>query len=181
MCWVLWFRRNKQLHGLSYPIDDDLINLGLSYICVPATSHFATNLDTSNKTKESWHPPPPGVILINCDAAILEGKNGCGLGVAARDFRGRVVRAQATFMNCILSMEAAEVMALRNGMYLAKDLGCSKYYLSSDCANAVGCLKKRNTFLADWHVIIEEIISDHFFSFCSQVFYSPRSLRYSQV
>ncbi|KAK1357920.1 hypothetical protein POM88_051176 [Heracleum sosnowskyi] len=168
-------RRNKQLHGLSYPTDDDLINMGLSYICVP-TSHFATNLDSSNKTKESWHPPPPGVILINCDAAVVEGKKGCGLGVVPRDFRGRVLRAQATFMNGIISIEAAEAMALRNGMYLAKDLGCGNYYLSSDCANAVGCLKKRDTSLADWHVIIEDIISsDHFFSFCSQVFYSPRS------
>ncbi|KAK1392602.1 hypothetical protein POM88_011658 [Heracleum sosnowskyi] len=89
-----------------------------------------------SKCDEGWRPPVQNSILINCDAAVPEGKNGCGLGV---DHRGRVLEAQASYFDGEFSVETAESMALRCGLRLAKKLGCRNFWLSSDCINVVEC------------------------------------------
>ncbi|KAK1390027.1 hypothetical protein POM88_018205 [Heracleum sosnowskyi] len=37
------------------------------------------------------------------------------------------------------------------------------------------CLERKTSNFADWHIIIDDIITDQFFEYCSKVFYSPRS------
>jgi len=47
----------------------------------------------STSSFEKWHPPSPGWIKINIDAAIIKGM-GTGLGWVARDCEGKVLVAR---------------------------------------------------------------------------------------
>ncbi|KAK1401927.1 hypothetical protein POM88_001532 [Heracleum sosnowskyi] len=112
------------------------------------------------KVEEKCLPPPPDVILINYDTAVLASSDGCGLGFVVRDYAGKVFGAQASYLNGISSVEIVEAMALRCGLFMAKELKCKNFWVSSDCSNVVNCLKNKALALEDWHIIIEDVTSE---------------------
>ena len=84
-----------------------------------------------------WTPPPPGVIVINSDAAIFLDINMSGAGVVALNHEGRCVAACFEPIQGTMESELAEAPALRRVVYLANDEHFSNILFASDCQSLV--------------------------------------------
>jgi hypothetical protein len=84
-----------------------------------------------------WKKPVHGVIKISVDAFFnLENVDG-STGAAARHNRGNYIAAATWFLPYVSTIDSAELVAIRNGLFLATQLGCSNLILESDCSFVV--------------------------------------------
>ena len=86
-----------------------------------------------------WIPPPSGIVEINVDAALSKNSRGVSAAAVARDATGKFMGASPVAMRGIVEPETMEVLALREGLALAKDLSLNWVRMASDCANAIRC------------------------------------------
>ncbi|KAL5834454.1 hypothetical protein ACOSQ4_013951 [Xanthoceras sorbifolium] len=70
----------------------------------------------------SWSPPPAGSLKLNTDAAVKSGFSVMGSGAVVRDSQGKVVAASAKPILGFFPAELGELLALREGLLVAKEL-----------------------------------------------------------
>lgn len=87
-----------------------------------------------------WQKPKRGSIKINVDASFSVEQIMGGTGAVARDGHGEFVVATSWFIPHVPSVEMAEILAIRNGYYLAAKIGCRSLIFESDSAVAVEAL-----------------------------------------
>jgi hypothetical protein len=73
-----------------------------------------------------WTPPPPGMVLVNSDAAIFEASGCMGAGVVVRDHLGTCLVACRQHMVGVCLPKLVEALALRRAAELARDEGLEK-------------------------------------------------------
>lgn len=87
------------------------------------------------KIRRGWKKPPEGILMVNIDAAF---DDGCGSsGVVIRDSGGGFIAAANNYFPLVLDAQMAETYALREGLRLAQQLGCSTVIVQSDCLEVV--------------------------------------------
>ncbi|GJN14286.1 hypothetical protein PR202_gb01089 [Eleusine coracana subsp. coracana] len=85
---------------------------------------------------------PEGKLLINVDAGFC-GDRGCGsTGAIIRDSNGGFIAAAYRFLPYVLDTPTAEACALKEGLELAKQIGCNKFILQTDCMAVVETIKE---------------------------------------
>ncbi|KAK5836255.1 hypothetical protein PVK06_012029 [Gossypium arboreum] len=92
--------------------------------------------------RKSWTKPPKGVIKINVDPTVLNGK--VGYGAIARDHDGFVIGGCYVYANKNLDVTWAESEAFVEGLNLALKLEVDQLILESDCASLVNAVNKRD-------------------------------------
>ncbi|KAL5738639.1 hypothetical protein ACOSP7_031400 [Xanthoceras sorbifolium] len=85
----------------------------------------------------SWSPPPAGSLKLNTDAAVKSGFSVMGSGAVVRDSQGKVVAASAKPLLGFFPAELGELLALREGLLVAKELSLIIEWVELDAANAV--------------------------------------------
>ena len=74
-------------------------------------------------------------------------ENGDGAtGAIAPDDRGNFIGAATWLLPDVTSVDSAEIYAIRNGMYLAGQIGCSSVQVESDCSLAVDAINRRDCY-----------------------------------
>ncbi|XP_073358313.1 uncharacterized protein [Aegilops tauschii subsp. strangulata] len=63
-----------------------------------------------------------------------------GTGAVARDEHGEFIVASAWFIPHAVLVDAVEMIAIRNGFYLAAKIGCNSLHIESNSSNAVEAL-----------------------------------------
>ncbi|KAM3332208.1 hypothetical protein ACQJBY_027798 [Aegilops geniculata] len=91
-----------------------------------------------------WKKPTSGRVKINVDAAFSSENMTGATGAVARDDRGEFIAATSWFISHVTSAESAEVVAIRNGMLLAANVGCNSLILESDSTNAVDIINQED-------------------------------------
>ncbi|XP_052888053.1 uncharacterized protein LOC108450896 [Gossypium arboreum] len=91
---------------------------------------------------KGWTIPPAGVIKINVDAAVVDGKS--GYGAISRDHDGFVVGGSYSFTDKIQDVKWAKFDAFVEGLNLALKLKVDKLILESDSASLVNAVNKRD-------------------------------------
>ncbi|KAL5797550.1 hypothetical protein ACOSQ2_002370 [Xanthoceras sorbifolium] len=144
--WVLWFDRNSFVHNGALKEVQDFLPFSVSLL-----EEFQNTAGACSVLKEvpslqprsaeilSWVPPPSGSLKLNSDASFLK-DSACsfvGLGAAIRDSTGRVVAAVSKCFAGSFSAETGEALALREGLLLAKNLGCAVCWVESDASNVI--------------------------------------------
>jgi len=71
------------------------------------------------------------LVKVNTDAAI--GTSGTGLGFIARDAKGAPIFSGALFLPHRSVAQTAEALALRDALFQARQWGCVKIIVESDC------------------------------------------------
>ncbi|KAL5836959.1 hypothetical protein ACOSQ3_014128 [Xanthoceras sorbifolium] len=84
---------------------------------------FGSPLQPPRQPRSSpWSPPPAGSLKLNTDAAVTPGCSVMGSGAVVRDSQGKVVAASAKPILGFFPAELGELLALREGLLLAKEL-----------------------------------------------------------
>ena len=117
--------------------------------------------------KENWSRPAEGYLKINYDGAYTVRKG--GLGVVARDTKGRFVAAKCRLVN-VESEDDVVAMAALEALCLAKELGWPRVCFEGDSVRVVNALQ---TSTASDH--------DSDFSSSSSSFSSSSSSSFDQI
>ncbi|KAL5775706.1 hypothetical protein ACOSP7_013263 [Xanthoceras sorbifolium] len=81
--------------------------------------------------------PPAGSLKLNTDAAVKPGCSVLGSGAVVRDSQGKVVAASAKPLFGFFPTELGEMLALREGLLLAKELNLFIEWVELDAVNAL--------------------------------------------
>ncbi|KAL5808022.1 hypothetical protein ACOSQ3_028713 [Xanthoceras sorbifolium] len=138
--WGVWSERNAVFHSKSPRVSADLVSWSLSLLRefqgtqkVFGSPPPAPRLFCSS----SWSPPPAGSLKLNTDAAVKPGFSMMGSGTVVRDSQGKVVAASAKPLLGFFPAELGELLALREGLLVAKELSLSIEWVELDAANVV--------------------------------------------
>ncbi|GLT63634.1 hypothetical protein SLA2020_361840 [Shorea laevis] len=140
--WVLWNQRNRFLY--CYQTVD--IQRTYDLIIERATEYWAST-PTSSATRRhclkliSWEPPPPLWYKINTDGSTVGNPSYAGCGGIVRDFRGLWVVGFLRNIGYTTAL-AAELSAIRDGLFIAKNLQLQNVILETDCQVAYTLLSK---------------------------------------
>ena len=87
-----------------------------------------------------WIKPPRRFAIVNVDAAISKNSSNASAAAMAKDEVGNFLGASALVLEGCVDPETAKVVACREGLALASDLGLQTLRVASDCVNAVASI-----------------------------------------
>jgi hypothetical protein len=91
------------------------------------------------KPKEWWQPPEPGSFKLNVDGAFTN--SAAGIGCVVRDHAGAVVLAACRKLEHCRDATDVELAALEEGIRLTLQWTNARFFVETDCAEAVQLIK----------------------------------------
>ena len=124
---------------------------------------LATNFVRANTPKydvrkrdQVWKKPDVGMVKINVDASFtLENLSG-SCGVIARNNQCQFLGTASDLLAHVPNVEEAEMIAIRCGLNLAANLGCTKLVIESDSTMALEAVSDPNAYMGPAVPIIAE-------------------------
>ncbi|KAL5800890.1 hypothetical protein ACOSQ3_032522 [Xanthoceras sorbifolium] len=138
--WGVWSERNAVCHSKSPRFSADLVSWSLSLLreFQGTQKVFGSPLQPPRQSRSSpWLPPPAGSLKLNTDAAVKSGCSVLGSGAVVRDSQGKVVAASAKPLVGFFPAELGELLALREGLLLAKEFNLIIAWVELDAVNVV--------------------------------------------
>ncbi|KAL5783938.1 hypothetical protein ACOSQ2_006330 [Xanthoceras sorbifolium] len=138
--WGVWSERNAVCHSKSPRFSADLVSWSLSLLreFQGTQKVFGSPLQPPRQPRSSpWSPPPAGSLKLNSDAAVSPGYFVMGSGAVVRDSQGKVVAASAKPLLGFFPAELGELLALREGLLLAKEFNLIIEWVELDAVNVV--------------------------------------------
>ncbi|KAL5764455.1 hypothetical protein ACOSQ2_017049 [Xanthoceras sorbifolium] len=138
--WGVWSDRNAVCHSKSPRLSADLVSWSLSLLreFQGTQKIFGSPPQPPRQPRSSpWSPPPAGSLKLNTDAAVKPGCSVMGSGAVVRDSQGKVVAASAKPLLGFFPAELGELLALREGLLLAKEFNLSIEWVELDAVNVV--------------------------------------------
>ncbi|KAL5794824.1 hypothetical protein ACOSP7_003418 [Xanthoceras sorbifolium] len=138
--WGVWSDRNAVFHSKSPRVSADLVSWSLSLLReFQGTQRVfgSPSQPPRQPCSSPWSPPPAGSLKFNTDAAVKPGSSVMGSGAVVRDSQGKVVAASAKPLLGFFPAELGELLALREGLLVAKELSLIIEWVELDAANAV--------------------------------------------
>ena len=135
-CWYIWWMRRQVTHeGAVPPVN----KCALSILAI--TSNYSkTSAKVTSVVKEKWVKPAGGCLKLNVDASY-HAEDGTGAtGAVLRDSSGTFLAGRSRFIPYAASAQTMEVMALRDGLLLANEVGCNRLQAESDCMGVIDAL-----------------------------------------
>jgi ribonuclease HI len=94
-----------------------------------------------------WRPPAPGWIKCNVDGAFYpQLENAGATGAVLRDHNGGLLQGKAVWREHITDAMTMEVLALKEGLLLARQRGALKVCAETDCLEVVNLWRKENQY-----------------------------------
>ncbi|KAL5784931.1 hypothetical protein ACOSQ2_007323 [Xanthoceras sorbifolium] len=138
--WGVWSERNDVSHSKCPRFSAVLVSWSLSLLREFQGSQkvFGSPLQSPRQScSASWSPPPAGSLKLNTDAAVKSGFSVMGSGAVVRDDQGKVVAALAKPLLGFFPAELGELLALREGLLLAKEFSLVIEWVELDAVNVV--------------------------------------------
>lgn len=144
LLWQIWFARNELCFEKVYSSPE---------VCYKRAKDGLMEYHKWNKsvTKKRQRElskgckPSKGSVIVNFDASINSQRGCCGLGVIARDDRGRVLMAAAKTQWSLLSAEMAELKALEWVVLLAIHHSWNNILIEEDAHLVIEALTHNKT------------------------------------
>ncbi|KAM3271769.1 hypothetical protein ACQJBY_042149 [Aegilops geniculata] len=152
--WYIWWQRRQFVKGETI---SDAHHSAIS-IKVLAMNYVraATPNQLVRKRDQMWKKPTRGKVKINVDASFHEDILSGATGAIARDDTGQFLAAASWVLPHINSAVSLEILAIRNGLYLAAHIGCSKVIVESDSQLALEAVEKFESYLGQEAAIVME-------------------------
>ena len=103
-----------------------------------------------------WKKPDRGAVKINVDASFCAENLSGATGAVARDDKGDFIASANWFIPHVSNVDAAEIIAVRNGMILSERIGCNSLIIESDSTVAVEAFNQQETYFGPEAAIIRE-------------------------
>ena len=104
-----------------------------------------------------WQPPPESVVKINFDAAVRNRKGCIGLGIIARDCRGKVIKGRSISMQLDVDPAIAETLAAVQGILMGKELGANGIILEGDAKQVIQVVNSHAPYNSNYEHFVEDI------------------------
>jgi hypothetical protein len=144
--WAIWHARRKAIHEEIYQSPLSTKCFVDSYIEELASMQSEQPKGkvalVMGNPKPQWLAPPEGMMKINGDASVSKNLKVASVVVVALDTAGSFLGASVMVLEGILDPETLDVLACREGLALASDLGLQRFRMVSDCINAVRSIQE---------------------------------------
>jgi hypothetical protein len=131
-CWYLWWIRRRRSHNENIP---PMAQCRMSVLAIAANSAKAHEGKKVQAIR--WSKPDRHQIKLNVDGYFFsEFMNGAA-GAILRDYKGQFIAATSIFLQNTSSAMAAEARAMKEGLTLAVQLGCSNIIAESDSMDII--------------------------------------------
>jgi ribonuclease HI len=108
----------------------------LSILSIVANSAKIGSQIPGEEAKKSKRPAPRQVKL-NVDASFHPDVAAGAVGAVLRDYKGTFIAASTKYIPHVSSVEAAEALAMREGLALAIEVGCNNIQADSDSMDVI--------------------------------------------
>jgi len=150
--WYLWWERRMMVH------ENTVQSPTRSAMSIVTLTMNYQKASASTKVRVGWKKPPEDFLMLNVDASYNPDRRMGSTGAVIRDHTGSFVIAGARFFENILDAPMAETLALREGIILAQQIGCSKLLIQSDCSEVVETMKQGGFSATSSAAIYEECV-----------------------
>jgi ribonuclease HI len=133
--WYFWWERRQLVHG------EKIQTPARSAISIAALTMNYCNVKKASVVKDGWKKPPEGYLKLNVDAGYDETTSTGSTGAVIRDSSGGFIAASQRYLDNVIDAPTCEVIALRDGLLLAQQLGVSKLIAQSDCMEVVEAMQ----------------------------------------
>ncbi|KAK4854714.1 hypothetical protein QYF36_000379 [Acer negundo] len=159
LIWCLWNSRNAALHrGKTRNVVDIIEGAGDILLEFQNTyKALSIPIMPNALNPSSWLAPPVGCLKLNSDASVRCGRKSIGVGAVIRDSSGRVVAAISKSLLGNFSVEMAELLALREGLILAKRFNLIISSAEVDAVSVASLLNSEESYLGDALFLISDI------------------------
>uniref|UniRef100_A0A803PEX7 RNase H type-1 domain-containing protein n=1 Tax=Cannabis sativa TaxID=3483 RepID=A0A803PEX7_CANSA len=156
--WLIWQRRNQFVfqhrnpnitYWVPWAIETLDQHLGLQH-------HDPSN--SQPKSSSTWTPPPHGMLLINTDASLVQGQEGCGISAAIRNDRGALIVAKTRYIPGCMAVNLAEAAAIHLGIQLAEKWSIKNAWVASDSKIIISAIVNGSSSQTDWGQLVKTII-----------------------
>ncbi|XP_024177882.1 uncharacterized protein LOC112183776 [Rosa chinensis] len=155
LIWGIWKSRNSQVWEQKGRHASETCFLTLGWY-EEFKKHNVSSLVRQARSIR-WKAPNPGKVKINVDGAYqVESRRG-GVGCVIRDSDGSFVARQARPYTLLTSPFHVELLALRDGLFLAQTLQQDEVIFESDCALLVQAIQSPTYDLSTMHILIGEV------------------------
>ncbi|KAF4396512.1 hypothetical protein F8388_005782 [Cannabis sativa] len=157
LTWLVWQRRNNFV--FQHKILDEKIwtSWAIDLISTHLEPHQKTSKNPAMKLNSAWIPPQQNYFLINTDASLIAGQQGCGLSAVIRDPKGGLVVAATSFIPGCLSVLLAEANAVHLGIQLAIRWSITNAQVGSDSHSLIKALNSDTSYPTDWGQLVQDI------------------------
>jgi ribonuclease HI len=131
-CWYLWWIRRRRTHNETTP---PLLRCKMLILSIVTNSARASANARPRSIK--WCAPCEDKVKVNVDGSYHPDDHAGAVGAVIRDHNGGFLAASSSFISDLSSAEAAEALAMREGLALAHRLGFNKVIMESDSVECV--------------------------------------------
>jgi hypothetical protein len=124
-CWYLWWIHRRLTHNETVP---PMNHCRMSVLTITANAAKGV---CAQSAEQRWCRPEARQVKVNVDGSFHQDEGAGAIGVVLRDQKGKFIAASMTFIPNLASAEAAEALALREGLCLPNRLECSNVIAES--------------------------------------------------
>ena len=152
--WYIWWQRRQAVKGETIQTPDRTALL----IKVLATNFVRANSPNqpTRKLDQIWRKPDSGIVKINVDASFHADTMAGACGAVARDEHGTFIAAASWILPHVVSADSAEIYAIRFGLILAANIGCTKIVIESYSLNALEAASNPEAYMGGDAAVITE-------------------------
>jgi ribonuclease HI len=136
----IWLRRNQVVHGGSFSHPNQVLREAVSILEDFRLSNANCNMPQPSSPPthvEKWRPPPMNFVKINWDAAVDISKKIIGMGIIARDEKGRFLAAISKKQKIMVEPVVAETIAAINAIIFCQELNYRNVIFEGDALQVV--------------------------------------------
>ena len=140
LCWLLWHRSNRVVHGSILQEPGTLVGHASSLLGEYLEARSQLDFPVPhviNGPSQQWQPPIGLIYKMNFDAAIFNKLSATGVGVVIQNGDGQVMAALASRGPAVSDSEEAEVLACRRALEFAIDAGFANLVVEGDNSNVL--------------------------------------------
>jgi ribonuclease HI len=154
--YQLWLARNEARDAAQ--IEDPVCTARRAFFLLEEWGNIRTTPSGCPPRRvEHWLLPAPGWTKINADGASIQDSGHGGCGVVFRDYHGGFLRGVCHLFPSVADAGQAELLACRQGLEVAKELGLGKVLLETDCSTVVSKLQCEEKDRSIHGHLVEEI------------------------
>ncbi|KAM7480459.1 hypothetical protein LguiA_028672 [Lonicera macranthoides] len=153
LAWYIWFDRNECVQGKEGRSGTALVTAVEVYVGAILAAYGDTD-PPHVLVAAVWGKPKEGEFKLNVDTAVNPVSGRTGLGIICRNSTRVVVGARAIPICSAMGVEAAEALAVLEGLRFADSLGLQAIEINSDALRVIKMLLDKPPPRADSGVFI---------------------------
>ncbi|KAF4355891.1 hypothetical protein G4B88_030282 [Cannabis sativa] len=172
--WAIWENRNRKWNKKQVMNGARLIDWVLNSYSPQITTPKQGDITPEIHNDGTWLTPPEGIACVHCDAAVIPGQVGVGLGFVWGDWNGITLSTGMVFVPAICPAIMAEAEAIAAALKASPIGENQAFEIRTDCKLLVESFKVKDDMLSDVSIVISKIKRHQIFPLCTKLIFVKR-------